>query len=90
VHALADVSLSVDEGPMVAVKGPSRSGKSTLLTIARTLESPTAGPTSECIEEAAAQAHATLALAATTAMGSDVASGVEADVRRQAAGTMAL
>ncbi len=43
VHALADVSLSVDEGAMVAVRGPSGSGTSTLLTIAGSLEEPTSG-----------------------------------------------
>jgi putative ABC transport system ATP-binding protein len=43
VHALADVSLSVDEGSMVAVMAPSGSGNSTLLTIAGTLEEPTSG-----------------------------------------------
>src|SRR5580693_3409295 len=43
VHALIDASLSVDRGELVAVMGPSGSGKSSLLTIAGSLEEPTSG-----------------------------------------------
>jgi putative ABC transport system ATP-binding protein len=43
VHALVDASLSVDRGSLVAVMGPSGSGKSSLLTIAGSLEEPASG-----------------------------------------------
>ena len=43
VHALRDVDLSIEPGELVAIMGPSGSGKSSLLTIAGTLEEPTAG-----------------------------------------------
>ena len=43
VHALSNITLSVDRGGLVAVMGPSGSGKSTLLTIAGSLEEPTGG-----------------------------------------------
>ncbi len=43
VHALRDVDLVVEVGMLVAVMGPSGSGKSSLLTIAGSLEEPTSG-----------------------------------------------
>ena len=43
VHALRDVSLTVESGGFLAVTGPSGSGKSTLLAVAGTLERPTRG-----------------------------------------------
>jgi putative ABC transport system ATP-binding protein len=43
VRALSDVDLRIDTGQMVAIMGPSGSGKSSLLTIAGTLEEATAG-----------------------------------------------
>jgi putative ABC transport system ATP-binding protein len=43
VRALRGVDLSVEPGTMVAVMGPSGSGKSSLLTIAGSLEEPSGG-----------------------------------------------
>ncbi|HWJ97682.1 MAG TPA: ABC transporter ATP-binding protein [Acidimicrobiales bacterium] len=43
VHALRSVDLSVEAGELVAIMGPSGSGKSSLLTIAGSLEDATAG-----------------------------------------------
>jgi putative ABC transport system ATP-binding protein len=43
VHALRDVDLVVADGEMVAVMGPSGSGKSSLLSIAGSLEDATSG-----------------------------------------------
>ena len=43
VHALTDVTLSLDAGDLVVMLGPSGSGKTTMLNIVGAIETPTSG-----------------------------------------------
>lgn len=61
LRALGPVSLSVEEGEMLAIMGPSGSGKSTLMNLMGCLDRPTAGRIWIAGEEIAGQSRAELA-----------------------------
>jgi putative ABC transport system ATP-binding protein len=69
VAALQGVSLTIDEGELLAIVGPSGSGKSTLLHVLGTLERPTAGKLRIAGHEAESLSDRSLAALRATAIG---------------------
>ena len=43
IHAVQDVSLSIEQGSMVAIMGPSGCGKTTLLNVLSGIDEPNSG-----------------------------------------------